>query len=62
VAGIPATTVELAGQLAHDWGLYDDAPYIGAPGFDDVTLIRPPAAAVTAYETLAECIGYGSPP
>jgi hypothetical protein len=46
--GIPARTVELAHQLSHDGGLDIDAPCTAAPGFDDVSLIRAPAAPVTA--------------
>jgi len=49
---IPFSTMELAHELAGDLGLFDDAPYLGAPGLDDLSLIRPPAAS----------IGYGSSP
>jgi hypothetical protein len=59
---IPASTVELAHQLSHDWGLDIDAPFIGAAGLDDVSLIRPPTAPVNAYDAMAESIGYGAPP
>jgi hypothetical protein len=57
---IPFQTVELAHQLAHDWGLFDDSPFASAPAYDD--LMRPPGAPVTAYDAMAESIGYGSQP
>ena len=59
---IPFSTMELAHELAGDLGLFDDAPYLGAPGLDDLSLIRPPAAPVSAYDAAAESIGYGSSP
>jgi hypothetical protein len=61
---IPASTVELAHQLAHDWGLDADAPFLGGggTGLDDVSLIRQPTAPVSAYQAMAESIGYGGPP
>jgi hypothetical protein len=57
---IPPATVELAHQLSHDWGLDIDAPFIAAPAYDD--LLRPPGAPITAYDAMAEPIGYGGPP
>jgi hypothetical protein len=60
---IPFATVELAHAMAGDLGLFDDAPYVGAPGYDHMsTLLRPPAAPVSAYDAMAESIGYGGPP
>jgi hypothetical protein len=60
-AAIPAATIELAAELAGSLGLDIDAPWIGAPGFDDVSsLFRPPGAPVSAYDALAEGIGMGS--
>ena len=54
----PHSTIELAAELAGSLGLDIDAPWIGAPGFDDVSsLFRPPGAPVSTYDALAEGIG-----
>jgi hypothetical protein len=58
---IPQPTLELAHQLSHDLGLDIDAPWIGSPGFDDVSsLFRAPGSPVSTYDALAEGIGLGS--
>ena len=58
---MPARTVELAHQLAHDWGLDATAP--GFPGettgFTD--LLRPPGAPVSIQEELLADMGYELP-
>ena len=56
---IPLATIELAHGLAAEWGLFEDSPFGSAPAYGD--LLRPPAAPVTAYDAMAESIGYGSP-
>jgi hypothetical protein len=60
-AVIPQGTIELAHELASDLGLDIDAPFIGAPGFDDVSsLFRAPGAPVSTADALYEGMGYGS--
>lgn len=59
---IPEQTLVFAHNLAHYWGLDSDAPYIGAPGLDDVSLLRAPGGPVSAYDAMAEGIGFGGPP
>lgn len=58
---MPARTVELAHQLAHDWGLDASAP--GFPGettgFTD--LLRPPGAPVSIQDELLADMGYELP-
>jgi hypothetical protein len=61
-AYMPARTVELAHQLAHDWGL-DAADVPGFPGtmtgFTD--LLRPPGAPVSMQDELLSGMGYELP-
>ena len=59
---IPQATLELAHRLSSDLGLFDDAPYLGAPGFDDVSALRPPGMPVSVYDALGTGIGLGPPP
>jgi hypothetical protein len=58
---VPASAVELAHELATDWGMFGDVP-----GLDEVHArpdpLRLPAAPVTVADVLYEGIGMGSPP
>jgi hypothetical protein len=61
---IPRSTLELAHQLSHDWGLDVDAPFpdAAANGLGDISMLRGPSYPVTPYDEMAESIGYGGPP
>jgi hypothetical protein len=58
---VPASAVELAHELAADWGMFGDVP-----GLDEVHArpdpMRLPAAPVSVADVLYEGIGYGGPP
>ena len=57
---MPQQTVELAHQLAHDWGLDATAPgFPGTTGFTD--LLRPPGAPVSVQDELLAGMGYELP-
>ena len=59
---IPQQTLELAHQLATEWGLDSAAPggfTDTAPGWQD--LLRPPGAPVTVYDELLEGMGVELP-
>jgi hypothetical protein len=56
---VPQETIELAHELAIDWGLD------GTPGSPDAAayadLLRPPAAPVTVEDAMYESMGVGAP-
>jgi hypothetical protein len=52
---IPQRTVELAHELASDWGLLDDTP--GRPDVTSAMDLLRPETPLTAYDSLAEPIG-----
>jgi hypothetical protein len=52
---IPQQTLDLAHELASDWGLLDDAP--GAPSVTAAMDLLRPETPLTAYDSLAEPIG-----
>ena len=51
---IPSTTVQLAHELAVDWGLFGDAP-AGTPTFDP---LRAPSMPVSMYDTLHDQVTF----
>jgi hypothetical protein len=57
-AYMPAATIELAHQLAHDWGL-DAGEFPATTAFTD--LLRPPGAPVSIQEELMADMGYELP-
>jgi hypothetical protein len=55
---IPASTLEMARELATSWGLFDDH-WSGQPAVAD--LLRPPGAPVSTYDAMAGEVSYGDP-
>ncbi len=58
---VPARTVELAHQLAHDWGLDATAPGGIETGTGFTDLLRPPGAPVSIEDELLAGMGYELP-